>query len=216
MRRVPSVILLAALALGGCGGSGASAPAASSSTVAPGGGPPCGPLHAVTLASGPQARVYVAGGRVFGCARGSAPSYELGWSGTCLGHDGAGPAAVSGVLSAYALKRCGVDTGASRVVLRHLSDGRTLAEVPAFSGHLPPESYVTVTALVLSPGGVPAWIAAGGSVISHRTVVQVDVLRGGSVRVLDGRPGVLAGVLELRGSTLRWRRGGAWQSAALG
>lgn len=126
------------------------------------------------------------------------------------------PVAVSGTLAGYGSERCGVDTGSSEVVVRRLSDGHTLATEPATTSRLGPESYVSVSALVLAPDGAAAWISVGGSIVGHRRLVEVHALDPRGERTLDAGSSIAPTVLRLEGATVRWRHGGVWRSARVG
>jgi hypothetical protein len=181
------------------------------------GTPPCGPPGASTLAADAQARVYSSGG-VFGCTRGSSAPVALGGSTTsCLGSVRIGPAALAGVTAAYAAERCGIDTGSTNIVVRRLSDGHQLANVAA--GTPPgPESYTTVTAIVLRGSGAVAWIAVSRSLGAKEDRTEVWRLVRGSRRRLDvSNAGSIAPrSLRLRGRRLTWRESARTRSATLG
>ena len=195
-----------------------SSPTQSTPTPSPAAGsPPCGPAAARTLAHDARVRVYVAGGQVFGCARGERTRYALGQVTTCLRGALVGPVKAAGVRVAYAVKRCGVDTGTSQVIVRRLDDGRTLAAASATATPLGAESYVTVSSLVLAGDGSAGWITEAGSIVSHRRLTEVHALDSrGTPRVLDSGPGIGPRSLVLvGGSQLRWRDAGRWRTARL-
>jgi hypothetical protein len=213
-------ILSVALALGACGSS-AAAPGTTSQTAtgAGSGGAPaapvCGSAHARTLATSRLARVYVSGGSaVFGCAKGSSRQWRLGALHSCIQSQRVGPVAVTGRLAAYGVQSCGIDTGTSDVVVARLTDNKQLARLPATRSLLGPESFVTVSAIVLAPDGATAWISVASSIISHASTLEVHAWNGQRTRRLDSGD-VAAKVLELHGSALRWQHSGHWRSATL-
>jgi len=219
--------VVCAVLLGGCGSSSAqtrsagsaatgSTPTASSGGGSPAGGTICGPSGARTLAADARARVYVAGGRVLGCARGGAARYVLGRSTSCLGGALAGPVAVAGTRVAVAVKRCGVDTGRSEVLVRRLDNGQVLGTQPATSSALGAESYVTVSAIVLARNGAVAWITEAASIVSRRRAIQVHAWAAAGTRILDSGAAIGARSLRLTGALVRWRDGGRLRSARLG
>ena len=196
--------------------SSASSPTQSTPTPSPAAGQaPCGPRAARTLAQDTRVRVYVIGGQVFGCARGQRSRYALGQVTTCLRGALVGPVKAAGVRVAFAVKRCGVDTGTSQVIVRRLDDGRTISASPATSTPLGAESYVTVSSLVLAGNGSVGWITQAGSIVSHRQFTEVHARDSRGARVLDSSPGVAPRSLALTGSQLRWREAGHWRTARL-
>jgi hypothetical protein len=160
--------------------------------------------------------VYVAAGHVLGCAQGAASPIVLGQSTSCLGGALAGPVAVSGVRVAFGLKRCGVDTGHSSVVVRRLDTGQVVSQRPATQSVLGAESYVTVAAIVLARNGAVAWISEGASIVSRRRAVQVHVSGPSGTRVVDSGAGIWRRSLRLSGSVVRWRDRGRLRSARMG
>ncbi|HSO99023.1 MAG TPA: hypothetical protein VLP43_08720 [Solirubrobacteraceae bacterium] len=177
--------------------------------------PPCGPPGASTLAADAQARVYSSGG-VFGCTRGNPASVPLGGStNSCLGSALIGPVALAGATAAYAAERCGVDTGSTSVAVRRLSDGRQLVSVPAGSPPAP-ESYTSVTAIVVRSGGGVAWIAVSRSLGRPHANIEVWRVTHGATRRLDTGPGVAQHSLRLHGGCLTWRDRNRTRSATLG
>lgn len=153
---------------------------------------------------------------MFGCAHGGSAPLALGRATTCLGGALAGPAAVSGVRVAYALKTCGVDTGRSAVLVRRLDTGQLVEQRPATATVLGPESYVTVSSIVLSPTGAVAWITEAASIISHRRAIQVHAAGPAGTRILDSGPGIASRSLRLRGKVLHWLDAGQMRTARLG
>ena len=198
--------------------SSASAPTPTPTAPAPGPATGCGPAGARTLAADAKARVYATGGQVYGCSRGAQRRFALGGQRSCLGGSLAGPFALMGSRVAYGVERCGVDTGRSLILVRALDTGRVSVDLPATSSRVGVESYVRVTAIVLSPSGSVAWITQAGSIVAHRQLTEVHAARAGGAagpRVLDAGPGIATRSLSLSGSTVRWRDGGRMRSARL-
>jgi hypothetical protein len=159
--------------------------------------------------------VYATSGQVFGCAGGARARYALGQLTTCLRGALVGPVRVAGVRVVYAVKRCGVDTGTSQVLVRRLDSGRTIAALPATATRLGAESYVTVSSLVLAGNGSVGWITQAGSIVGHRRLTEVHARDSQGARVLDSGPTIAAGSLALVGSQLRWRDAGRTRTARL-
>ncbi len=213
------VVVVTAAALAACGSSAAAPTSTTASTTsgATTARARCGPASAHTLAASSGARVYSAGGVVYGCAPGNAHHYRLGSARSCLSSPRVGPVAAAGRIAAYGVATCGIDFGASKVVVRRLSDGAQLFSHAASSASSGPESYGSVGSIVVTPSAAVAWIAVDHSIVAHRVVAQV-MARGssGGVRVLQTSPGIVPGSLRLHGSTLTWRVGTATRSASLG
>jgi hypothetical protein len=176
----------------------------------------CEATGSKTLAANQSVRVFALHETVYGCSKRSDKRYRLGRSKVCVGSERAGPVVVAGDDAAYALERCGVDTGFSEVIVRRFSDGKTLRSAAAITGRLGVESYSAVDSLVLKPDGAVAWIATGSSIVSHgapqREVHKVD--RAGP-SLLDSGSSVRPSSLRLRGSTVTWKHGGAVRSTTL-
>ena len=175
----------------------------------------CGPSRDRTLASSSSARVYVSGRDVYGCVRGAKGSRRLGQSSSCLGGSLISPVVVKGVLAAYGSQTCGVDTGTATVVVQRLSDGAVLAQRPASTAVIGPESHVRVTALVMDGDGDVAWIAASSSIIGSRHATQVRALDHRGARLLDHGNSVDSAQLHLRGAKVSWKHGASGRSATL-
>lgn len=167
-----------------------------------------------TLAASHQARVYVSGREVFGCARGTGQSYKLGASARSLREARVGPVAVAGTDVGYGSTNFGVDTVNSQVVVRNLGDGRQVHAAPATTTSLP-ESFQTVDSIVVRSGGAVAWIAEVGSVISHAHEIEVQRVDARGPALLDSGSGIDTRSLRLHGSTLTWRDGSATRTATL-
>lgn len=202
------VLVLGALAACGASASGltrASRPVPSA----------CGPASARTLAGGPSARVYVVAQTVYGCAAHSGRRFRLGTTGFCNRAERVGPVAVAGRLAAVALTSCGVDTGSTTVQVRRLSDGAVLSAYPAAAAP-GPESFTSVSAIVVDAAGAVAWIGRANSVVRHSSSTTVYAARAGAARQLDAGSAIVADSLRLTGTTVSWRHGGERRSAPLG
>jgi hypothetical protein len=116
---------------------------------------------------------------------------------------------------AYAVKRCGVDTGRSEVLVRRLDTGQVVADRPATSTVLGVESFVSVTALVVAGSGSAGWISQSGSIVSHRELTEVHAFDARGARLLDSGSAIGAHSLQLVGSQLRWRNAGRLRTARL-
>jgi hypothetical protein len=205
-----ALLLITAGALAACGSSAAS----SSGTVAAGPLARCGPTAARTLAHGPQARVYAEHGVVYGCRAGSSLRVRLGTTGSCLRASRVDRVAVAGPLVAAAVTRCGVDTGQAEVEIVRLPSVRPLYSHVAITNR-GPESFATVTGLVLTARGAVAWIARSNSILSHRASIAVQAGNAQGTRQLDSGPQVGVGSLRLSGDTASWRHGSVRRSARL-
>lgn len=233
--RARCALLILAVALAACGSSSADSssrsvtgPGSTTSTAAqsttasgtasaPTNGLParCGPTAARTLAASGVARVYQAGSVVYGCAVSSQKRIRLGNSQLCVGSERVSAVAVAGFLTAYGSERCGVDTGSASLVVRRLTDGTQLRSLAATGTSTGPESYTTVTSVVVKSTGSVAWIAVGGSIISHRRVIEVHAEDAHGSHLLDHGATIDQSSLRLRGSQLTWRAGGMTRSAVL-
>ena len=208
--------LLASVA---CGSSTAainrSGPTSSSSPPAHAATARCGPAGAHTLAAGSSARVYATGPTIYGCSARTGRVTRLGTSGPCNAAQHVGPFAIAGQLAAYGLETCGVDTGSSQVVVRRLSDGKVLLSEPAITGSLGPESFSSVTSVVVTTGGAVGWIGSGSSIVRHSEVIEVHSADQHAQRLLDSGASIDGSSLRLHGSRLSWRHGGTTRSAKL-
>jgi hypothetical protein len=176
----------------------------------------CGPAAAHTVAGGAKARVYARAGSLYGCTSGGHHQYRLGGLGPCLGRQQAGPVAVAGRLAAYALRRCGIDTSSSQVIVERLSDGKRLSAYDAITGPVGPESFQSVGSIATTGGGQVAWIGSMSSIVRHRQTTQVLATdRSGRVRRLDSGSGIAVKSLHLHGRELTWIQGGNRRSASL-
>jgi hypothetical protein len=177
--------------------------------------PACQPQGAHTIAADRQARAFSRGGVVYACLVRTSKLYRLGRVDTCIGTDRAGPVVLARELVAYGLERCGIDTGFTQVIVLRLSDGKRLRAEAALTGPLGPESYVTVTALVLKADGAAAWIASGQSLGTHGRLREVNRAERAGRALLDSGLAIDPGSLRLHGSTLTWKRGRTTRSASL-
>jgi hypothetical protein len=198
----------AVCALAACGSSSA---ATSAGTAAVN----CGPSADHTVARSSQARVYAAGHSLYGCTGGANHPILLGSTTGCIRGASVGEVAVAGRLAAYAVRRCGVDTSSSQVVVRRLTDGRQLSARDAFHGQPGPESFQSVSAVVVSASGAAAWIVSSSSIATHKHSSEVVAATAGSLRVLDSGTGTAFGSLRLSHGTLSWTRDGVRHTAAL-
>lgn len=199
----------------GSSSSSASTPASTRSTTPSGAGAVCGPATATTLAADARARVYATGGQVYGCAAAVKRRSLLGSQASCLRAARVGPLALAGMHVAYGLQRCGVDTGRATITVRRLDTGRVLSDRPATTSPVGVESYVSVTAIVVSAHGGVAWITRFGSIVGHRRGTEVHLADAHGERMLDSGSGIAAGSLTLKGTQLRWRDGARWRTARL-
>jgi hypothetical protein len=203
------------IATAACGKSAASPTGPSTRAVRPAVAA-CGPRAARTLAANRRARIYAAGGGVFGCATGTGHAYLLGQGAPGRpGQDRVGRYALAGVDAGYAVGRMGVDTLSVQVVVRRLDTGQVLHEASATTQPPGPEFFQSVEALLVKADGAVAWIADSGSIVRHthdREVVRLD--RRGEAR-LDSGLGIYPPSLRLSGSRLTWRNRGALRSATL-
>jgi hypothetical protein len=197
---------------GSGGGSGTTAATTSTSTAS---AASCGPAAATTLASNRSARIYNSGGWVYGCVRATGHRVKLGNARFCVRSQRAAPVALAGTLAAYGLETCGVDTGSSVVIVRQLTDGRTLRTLPATTGPQPPESYQQVGSIVVKRDGAVAWIGTSNSIIRHNEAVEVHRADSRGKAELDSGAAIQFGSLRLHASTLSWRHGSATKSSTL-
>jgi hypothetical protein len=177
--------------------------------------PVCGPASAKTLAASHAARVYGSGHWVYGCAAGAGRTYRLGQRPTCIGPARIAPVMVTGTLAGYGSERCGVDTGSAEIVVRRLTDGKTLARLPATTTSVGAESYQSVTALVLNGAGAVAWIAVNRSIIGSGMAIEVRKHDATGSALLDSGAGIQTASLQRHGSQLTWRHGGQLRHARL-
>lgn len=161
-----------------------------------------------------QAQVYGRGGTMFACARRGGARLRLGTTTTCIAHDLAQRVALRGAVVAVASETCGIDTGSTEIIVWRLGRRLPLARGPAAAA-LHPESYTTVTALLISHRGNAAWIGATHSLGGGGEQIEVRWLIDGRDSVLDSGPGIATRSLRLRGTELTWRDGGRDRGAQL-
>jgi len=198
MRAVVAAVALALLALaGGAGAAGSCAPAGSK-----------------VLASSGGARLYGAGGNVYGC---------LGSRHTLLGP---GPAlshptriaheVLAGRYAGVDLAQMGVDTFSSSVKLVNLRSGATLASAPATSPERRAESFIVVRAMAINANGVLAWIGTRSAVGAFQPIYELHVLSA-TVRTEVASGTIPLAKLVLSLTRLSWREGPSTRrSLALG
>jgi hypothetical protein len=176
----------------------------------------CGPSGAHTLVSGRQGRVYERGGGVFGCAFGSGSGHRLGAVSRSLVEPTVGPIAIAGTVVAYGSKTFGTDTATVMVDVRRLTSGRFLHARPALTQPVRPESFQTVSSVVVASDGAVAWIGSAESGPSrNRMDVEALEIDASGERVLDSGAGVDPSSLRLNGSRLTWMDSGASRDAEL-
>jgi len=156
------------------------------------------------LASSGGARLYSAGGSVYGC---------LGSRRTLLGP---GPAlshptriareVLAGRYAGVDLAQMGVDTFSSSVKLVDLGSGKTLAGGPATSPERRAESLIQVRAMAINANGVLAWIGTRSAVGAFQPIYELHVLSS-TVRVEVAAGTVPLAELQLGLTRLRWRKG---------
>jgi hypothetical protein len=178
------------------------------------GGARCGPAGARELAASRYGRIYSWHGSVYGCTVGH--RYRLGSATQCNRSARIGPAAAAGELAAYAVTRCGVDTGSTQVIVARLSDRHRLSTHAASSVIVGAESFESVGSIVVNRTGQVAWIASVSSIATHRRAVQLLAADQHGTRVLDSSLAIAPGSLRLSGSRLSWKHGGAIRAATLG
>jgi hypothetical protein len=214
-------ILALLVALAACGSSAAKTPTTSIATTSAAGAPArptathCGPASAKTLAGNGRVRVYVTHEDVYGCSVARGRSFHLGHGMRAIDQPQVGPVTVAGNLAGYGLVSFGVDTVRASVVVRRLTDGAELRNLPALRA-VAAESFQSIGSLVLAPGGAVAWIGAESSIGGrHGHVIEVHAAAAGGDRVLDSGSRIDPASLRLHGSTLTWTNGGTARHAAL-
>jgi hypothetical protein len=178
----------------------------------------CLPPGAQRLAADRVARVYSLHGSVYGCIEATGRRRKLGSAGSSLLRAGrVGSVSLGGLMVAYGLERCGVDTCGSTVAVRDLASGSHIADLVAGTLALRPESFVSVAALVVRSSGAVGWIAEDGSILSHggATYEVHRFERGGQGSLLDSGASIQPKSLRLAGSRMTWQHGSATRSATL-
>ncbi len=211
MSRYP-VVLLAVAALAGYG----IAEAASAATPAGAGRTAhCGPAHAHTLVASRAVRIYLVRETVYGCAGASGKSHRLGKRGFCPLQACVGRVALAGRTAAYELDTFGVDTSSSGVVVRNLANGRVLMNRGAIWNVPGPESFESVSSIVVKRDGAVAWIAKVSSIGHPSALFEVHRDDRQAHDLLDSGPGIAPRSLRLHGSTITWTDAGKTRSATL-
>lgn len=170
----------------------------------------CAPAGAQIRLTDRHAQVYALHKAIYACDQRTRRTTKLGQTTICVASARVDHLALAGDVVAYGLDRCGVDTGSTTVIVRRLSDGKRLHSFAALTG-AGPESYQSVTSLVVKPDGSVAWIATVHSIVATS--------EGGGPEVHANGKLLEAGEIELhslrlRGSTLTWRDGGGKKRSA--
>jgi hypothetical protein len=152
---------------------------------------------------------------VFGCSVKGHKVFALGQTTSCVRSRRVAPVTVAGELAAYGLEQCGVDTGSTNVVVRRLTDGASLRSLPATTKPLGPESYQSVSSLVLKGDGAVAWIGVGHSIVRRGSSAEVHRADRRGQALLDSGTAIDPRSLRLHGSTLSWRHADFTRSASL-
>lgn len=172
-----------------------------SSAAAPG----CAPAGARVLASSGAARIYSAGGALYGCLgsrRTRLGAYEVG---RIAGPDRVVRFALASPYAAVDTAQMGVDTFRSSVYLYNLaSGGAALAGDPAARPLPRPESFVNVTALVVSPAGIAAWSARSSAIGMPKPSYELHAMTAAHDRLIAAGTAAFT-ALRLSGHTLSWR-----------
>src|SRR5207302_8161420 len=134
-------------------------------------------------------------------------------SSATLGQPRVGLVRLAGSDAAYALSSHGVDTGSSQVVVRRLRDGKVLRTAAAVSHVTGPESFTSVSALVVKADGAVAWIGEAHSIVSRAGGIEVHRFDRRGQAELDHGPGISARSLHLQASRLTWLNAGGQRSA---
>lgn len=185
--------------------------------------PKCAPRHSRLLVADAQVEVYIRpegfgprGGyqaeEVFGCTYGHRRAYALGPppSYSSGGSAGVDKETLTGPIVAYEAFSEGMEDGYSRseVVVRNLSNGHVLHEVPTGTSPTPKPGHVgigSVVAFVVKRDGAVAWVLKVGIRPVEYQVHAVD--KHGS-RVLAAGPEIDPSSLRLVDNTLSWTQGG--------
>jgi hypothetical protein len=175
----------------------------------------CVPAAATTLRSSGAARIYSLGSALYGC---------LGTRRTRLGPlRGTVPFPATRITrftlsSRYAgvdRVEMGVDTLNSTVSLVNLGTGATIATAPGTTPERRPESFITVTAMVVDAKGTLAWIGERSAIGVSAPTYEVHALNADRDRLLANSATIAATSLRLRGETISWREGRHTRSASL-
>jgi hypothetical protein len=180
----------------------------------------CGPAGARTLADDGIARIYtmaalrrqpLAPARVYGCASGSTKAVVLGGG----NHEYVELATLGGRFAGYALRSMGVDTGFTRVRVMDLRSGSVIDDTAATSPVTRPESFTSVTGLVVNARGHVAWVGSKSAIGVGRPTYEVRKIDSPGEALLDASPAIGAQSLRLRGTQLSWTHGRARRTARL-
>jgi len=182
----------------------------------------CNAAHARVVASDSRAAVLELGHSYYGCSKRSGRRTELGGD-RCLslgrapgsGGGSVGLVRLRGPVVGYAVSACGVDTSDTVLTARDLDRGTVIRQGSANLRPVGPESFPSVTALVVSHDGGLAWISVTHSIGTHRSSTEVDRLDSRGSANLDTGSGIDTRALTLSGTTLAWRDGGARRSSDL-
>ncbi len=205
-RWIVALVVLAVLAV--CG----SSVGTSAGSIAV--GTRCGPARATTLAADGRVRVYALHEVVYGCSAARGRSFRLGHASHALAESRVAPVALAGDLAAYGLTSFGVDTVSASVVVRRLTDGTTVKELPATRA-VGAEAFQSIGSVAVLANGAVAWIGSEHSIVAHRGAIEVHAAGAGGDRVLDSGPKIDPASLRLHGSRLTWVDGGATRHATL-
>jgi hypothetical protein len=175
----------------------------------------CAPTAAKTLRSSGPARIYSEGTQLYGCLgarrthlgplRGSVP-----FPATRIARY-----ALSGRYAAVDKVDMGVDTFSSIVALIDLRTGATIATAPATTPEQRPESFITVTAMVVDPNGTLAWIGERSAIGVPAPTFEVHALTRSRNRLVASAANIAPKSLRLHGDTLTWLTDGQTKSATL-
>jgi hypothetical protein len=104
----------------------------------------------------------------------------------------------------------------ANVVVRRLTDGRTLSEFPATARNAA-EGLQSVRSLALGSNGAVAWIGSVHSIVGGHSLIEVHAADapGSTDKVLDSGPGIDAASLRLHGSTRTWKDGATTRRATV-
>jgi hypothetical protein len=149
---------------------------------------------------------------VYGCLlRGGRP---VALSSGVLTRGRVGPVKLAGGAVAYASTVMGVDTASSAVRVLNLRDRRLVHDLPATSGPRRPESFTSVTALVVTRAGAVAWIGQSSG-IGRRPTFEVHRADRSGTALLDSGAAIEPASLRRSGHLVSWRDRGRSSSARL-
>jgi hypothetical protein len=151
--------------------------------------------------------------RVYVCLRRKGLAYANGSVEAQL-HEAIAPVALSGYFVAYGATVYGTDTSTARLVVLDAATRHTVASLPATTFGSGPESFHSVSDLVVARDGSIAWIARSTGAFSALTF-EVHSATHNIARVLDHGPQIVPGSLRLQGGTVSWRNGSRLSNAQL-